>query len=157
MKKWKLYGSVLVCVAITGCATSGDLEDLKIGIQKENTAMELKLNSKIDKNQLELNEGIDNLQSDLDTKIALINDKLDLIAEQMALSRNIQSVQITFNNLKKKIEESEARVINYNNRIEALKAEITKSSSSNQNIQQEIGEIEGKMDELIQVLEAQGE
>jgi chromosome segregation ATPase len=145
MKRWQRYGSALACLLVTGCATTGDLETLKMQMNQENSAMETRINAKLEKSV-----------ADLEQKIAILDEKMNKILDQMALSRNIQSVQITFNNLKKKIEDSETQIRNYNSRIEDLKSEITKSSSNNQNIQQEISEIEGKMDELISVLEAQG-
>ncbi|MBU3914705.1 hypothetical protein KKA14_04150 [bacterium] len=142
MKKWKYYSGILSFFVVTGCATSSDLDKMKLQIQTDNVAMEQRINAKLEKSI-----------EDLQAKITVITDKMNVISEEMALSRNIQSVQITFNNLKKKIEESEAQVRSFNTRIQELKTDITKSSSTNTNIQQEIGEIEGKMDELIQLLE----
>ncbi|MBU2515081.1 hypothetical protein KJ966_27490 [bacterium] len=143
MKKWKYYLSIVSCLVITSCASTSDLEQLKLQVQTDNAAMEQRINAKLEKSI-----------ADLQIKLATINSKMDKISEEMALSRNIQSVQITFNNLKKKIEESESQVRSFNTRINELKADITKSSSTNTNIQQEIGEIEGKMDELIQLLDS---
>ncbi len=144
MKKWKYYASILSCLVVASCASTSDLEQLKLQVQTDNAAMEQRMNANLERS-------IANLQ----IKLAAINEKMNKISEEMALSRNIQSVQITFNNLKKKIEESEARVRSYNTRLNELKSDISKSSTTNTNIQQEIGEIEGKMDELIQVLETQ--
>ena len=144
MKKWKYYAGVLSCLLVASCATTSDLENLQLQVKQDNAALEQKLDSKLEKSISEIQESL-----------ARIDQKMDKINEEMALSRNIESVQITFNNLKKKIEESEARIRSYNTRISELRADITKSSTSNRSIQQEIGEIEGKMDELIQLLESQ--
>ncbi len=144
MKKWKYYAGVLSCLLVASCATTSDLENLQLQVKQDNVALEQKLDSKLEKSISEIQESL-----------ARIDQKMDKINEEMALSRNIESVQITFNNLKKKIEESEARIRSYNTRISELRADITKSSTSNRSIQQEIGEIEGKMDELIQLLESQ--
>ena len=144
MKKWKLYSSVLMCVALTGCASKGDLDDLKMRIDKDNAVMEQRINDKLEKNLAEMSE-----------QLSVLHGKMDKINEQMALSRNIESVQITFNNMKKKIEDAESKIKSYNARIEDLKSDLSKSSTSNRRIQQEISEIEGKMDELIQLLESQ--
>ena len=144
MKKWKLYSSVLMCVALTGCASKGDLDDLKMRIDKDNAVMEQRINDKLEKNLAEMSE-----------QLSVLHGKMDKINEQMALSRNIESVQITFNTMKKKIEDAESKIKSYNARIEDLKSDLSKSSTSNRSIQQEISEIEGKMDELIQLLESQ--
>lgn len=143
MKKWKFYGSILSCFFVVSCASTSDLENLKLQLQADNAALEERINAKFDKSI-----------ADLNSQLARVNQKMDKINEEMALSRNIESIQITFNNLKKKIEESEARIRSYNTRIQELKSDVTKSSTTNTNIQQEIGEIEGKMDELIQLLES---
>lgn len=133
-----------MCVALTGCASKGDLDDLKMRIDKDNAVMEQRINDKLEKNLAEMSE-----------QLSVLHGKMDKINEQMALSRNIESVQITFNNMKKKIEDAESKIKSYNARIEDLKSDLSKSSTSNRSIQQEISEIEGKMDELIQLLESQ--
>lgn len=160
MRRFLLW-PVLVAFLSVGCATSGDLENLGNQLRQEDRKLESKLTAQASKDKKLALANIGALRSEMKKTIEKIKVELAGIQENLAslnksidLSRNIQSVQVTFNNLKEKIENSSTKLAEYTNRLNQLKTDIAKSQVGNQSVEEGVSELEGKMDELIELLQS---
>ena len=71
----------------------------------------------------------------------------------MNISRSIQDVQVAFGDLKNRLEDSKTRLSTQELLLRQLDGQVSKSERNNLLIEQDIQELEGRMQELLKVME----
>ena len=79
--------------------------------------------------------------------------ELKAINEALNISRSIQDVQVAFGDLKNRLEDSKTRLSTQELLLRQLDGQVSKSERNNLLIEQDIQELEGRMQELLKVLE----
>ena len=79
--------------------------------------------------------------------------EIKAINEALNISRSIQDVQVAFGDLKNRLEDSKTRLSTQELLLRQLDGQVSKSERNNLLIEQDIQELEGRMQELLKVLE----
>ena len=79
--------------------------------------------------------------------------ELKAINEALNISRSIQDVQVAFGDLKNRLEDSKTRLGTQELLLRQLDGQVSKSERNNLLIEQDIQQLEGRMQELLKVME----
>ena len=141
---------------------SGD-ESVKTGLQQElNNGIEAlqtqleaaketlnALTASLDALTLQLSE-LEKIQAEDSKAVAA---ELKAINEALNISRSIQDVQVAFGDLKNRLEDSKTRLGTQELLLRQLDGQVSKSERNNLLIEQDIQQLEGRMQELLKVME----
>ena len=142
--------------------TTGD-EAVKTGLQDKITDVIAELQVQLD-NSSKIQESLDidlkklsqqlleleKLQREESQSVAA---EIKAINEALNISRSIQDVQVAFGDLKNRLEDSKTRLSTQELLLRQLDGQVSKSERNNLLIEQDIQELEGRMQELLKVLE----
>ncbi|HCP34458.1 MAG TPA: hypothetical protein DIT94_08735 [Deltaproteobacteria bacterium] len=141
---------------------AGD-EAVKTGLQEEMSSGIAALQTQLDnsrQNQEALSASLDALKLQLmeleklqAEESKLVTAELKAINEALNISRSIQDVQVAFGDLKNRLEDSKTRLSTQELLLRQLDGQVSKSERNNLLIEQDIQELEGKMQDLLKVLE----
>ena len=93
----------------------------------------------------------------LQAAVAEIRQELIVVNKAVDLSRKLQNVQATFNDLKNRIEQSQNRLRNQNDLIQSLEGQVIQSERANLAIEQEMQGLEEQMKALLKLLEQEAQ
>ena len=107
------------------------------------------LTASLDALTLQLSE-LEKIQAEDSKSVAA---ELKAINEALNISRSIQDVQVAFGDLKNRLEDSKTRLGTQELLLRQLDGQVSKSERNNLLIEQDIQQLEGRMQELLKVME----